>query len=80
MKKKSIGWSYPSSTNAEKFKFKAGCWTLEISDAGQPPTAIAASASRPDMMRLALTMPEPWCVYFLKYGRKDLENHEPDLA
>ena len=42
MRVKQINWSYPSSTNAEKFGFgREGCFTFETSKDGKPPVAHA---------------------------------------
>jgi hypothetical protein len=43
--KKTVDWSYPSSPNAERFGFSAGCWTVStVSSAG--PVAMAGFATR----------------------------------
>jgi hypothetical protein len=60
MTQKSINWSYPSSTNANKFGFKAGCWTVSVGEQSTPPIAIAGFATAEQAVQFALTLPEPW--------------------
>ena len=65
MKMKSIAWSYPTSPNADRFGFRAGCWTVrtvegEGTPAVQPPVAIRGFRTKEEAKDYANTMPELW--------------------
>ena len=65
--KKSIAWSYPSSTNAAKAGYSGvGCWTVETS-AGGPPKAIASFATVNEALAFARGLNLEWCPMFLEY-------------
>lgn len=73
-KTKSIGWSYPSSPNADRFKFKAGCWTVSTTErngiTGIPslPCAVAAFATRAEAEAHGRALPFPWDASYLAGG------------
>ncbi len=65
---KQVEWSYPTSPNADRFKFKTGCWTVETVEGHNPPVARAAFATREEAMQNADTMPYAWNPLFLQFN------------
>jgi hypothetical protein len=64
---KSIGYAYPTSTNAVKFMRPDGCYYVQLEDEGKP-----ASNSRPcDMVKEAETLADsylvPWSDMYKRY-------------
>ncbi len=73
---KSVGWSYPTSSNAKKFGFqKTGCWTVsrEYSHDTKsiPPDALAGFASREEALAAARKMELPWSWSFSQIHPED---------
>lgn len=68
MKTKSIDWSYPSSPNAIRFGFPAGCWTVSRMNGDNPGEAVAGFATEREAIALANTMDIPYGRYWGKYN------------
>lgn len=60
MKTKSIGWSYPTSPNAGKFKFSRGCWVVKIQEDDQIPVAINGFKDKAEAEDYAAKLSFPW--------------------
>lgn len=65
MSTKSIGYSYPTSPNAERFGAPDGCWVVQIIDRKRngepkPPRAISAHPTERAALEVAAGRPEPW--------------------
>lgn len=59
-KTKLITWSYPTSSNAKKFKFTAtGCWSVETQEGIRPPVALRGFASRDEALSFARSLNVP---------------------
>lgn len=63
---KSIDWSYPTSTNASRFKKPAGCWTISLTDwtskdrRSLTTKAVAAFDTKQEAEQAAEAMPQRW--------------------
>ena len=58
---KTVEWSYPSSSNAQKFGFgKSGCYTVETACGCEPPEAIAGFKTLEEAKEFADKMPQAW--------------------
>lgn len=57
---KSIDWSYPTSTNAERFNFKDGCWSVSVGRYGKPPHAVAGFKTKAEAIAHAGLLPYQW--------------------
>lgn len=71
--KKSIEYSYPTSTNAKKFGFyNDGCYTVELHDAVRQstPKAIKGFKTKAEAAIFAETLPNEWSALYLKYNQK----------
>lgn len=69
MKTKQVAYSYPSSQNADRFKFKDGCYTVEtveLEPERQPPIAVAAFKTQAEAIAYAETMVEPWDYFTMQ--------------
>ena len=64
---KSVEWSYPTSPNADRFRFKDGCWTVQIIGKDDMPRTVAGFATRDEAIQNASKMPLPWNRLFLHY-------------
>lgn len=65
---KSVGWSYPTSTNAKRFKKAAGCWTVALlEEKTLLPTYISAHDTKEEAMQAAEKESVPYHWTFLKY-------------
>lgn len=65
--RKSVEWSFPSSTNATRAGFsRAGCWTLNVEDptGRQTPVALASFDTRAQAMETARALPLSWSRAF----------------
>lgn len=65
---KRISWSYPTSSNATKFGFMDGCWTVSIAtyvDGAEKPEkdAVVAFELFHEAVAYAKSMPEPFDKY-----------------
>lgn len=66
--KKTVEYSYPSSTNAKKFGFyNEGCYSVELMDGIKPPKAIAAFKTKAEAINHAEALPNEWHPIYLKY-------------
>lgn len=70
---KTIEWSYPTSSNAERLGFKdTGCWSVERTGlAAATPVAVRGFQERADALVFAKTMPEPFSPLFLHFHPED---------
>jgi len=68
MKTKSLDWSYPTSSNATRFKFKAGCWTVSENRYGHVPFALRGFATREEAIAFASTLVMPWHKTTLRWN------------
>lgn len=60
---KRVAYSYPSSPNACRFKFPAGCWTVETVEYNpdmQPPVAVKGFAKFSEAQKHAESLPYPF--------------------
>ena len=65
---KSVDWSYPTSTNAQRFGCAGvGCWTVNLTTIGEKSAETRAAsggyASEADALRAASTYSEPWASW-----------------
>lgn len=68
MKTKSLDWSYPTSTNAVRFGFKAGCWTICQQQFGHFPIALKGFATRQEALAFAGSLAIPWNGVTLRWN------------
>jgi hypothetical protein len=66
---KTVEYSYPSSTNADRFGFKNGCWCVELIPDNGYPKAIKGFESEKEAVDYAVNMPEPWSACWLHVQR-----------
>jgi hypothetical protein len=67
---KSIEWSYPTSTNANKFGFaNDGCYTVEMVDSfgNNLPKAIKGFATLDEAINYANTLPDEYISYCKRF-------------
>ena len=63
---KSVNWSYPTSTNANRFKKPKGCWTISLTDWSSKEKrtlatkAVAAFDTEQEAEQAAEAMPQKW--------------------
>lgn len=58
---KGVDYSYPSSTNAQRFGFaKQGCWTVSLHSPDHTPIALAAFPTEAMAYDFANQHPAPW--------------------
>lgn len=63
---KQIDYSYPTSSNAVRFKFPNGCWTISFVEGCNPPVAMMAFPDRESAIAHALKITSvPWSKSFL---------------
>lgn len=65
---KSVEWSYPTSTNAKRFGFPKGCWTVSLekfANGAFTAKATAGFATRDEAVNAAAALPEPWAPWGL---------------
>jgi hypothetical protein len=62
---KQIGWSYPTSPNATKFKFPKGCYTVALASGANPPNHIKGFTTLQEASAYAETMPQPYSRFSL---------------
>jgi hypothetical protein len=71
-KTKSVEWSYPTSGNAVRFRFRdTGCWTVETMTKGAAlPVAVAAFLDKGEAISFARrSLPDvPWSRYYLQFN------------
>lgn len=67
MKTKSLDWSYPTSDNAVRFGFKAGCWTINQYQQGRLPLALRGFATREEAITFAETLTLRWNITTLRF-------------
>ena len=69
---KSVGFSYPTSANADKFKMPNGCWNVLISHCSGVPLAIKAFKNEKEATDYANSVLLPWdfCWLFVNNPAK----------
>lgn len=66
-KQKSIGWSYPTSPNAQTFGYNStGCYTVNLGVPGKPARAIKAFTSWDAAKACADMMPNDWSRFTME--------------
>jgi len=73
---KSVEWSYPTSSNAQKFKMgKSGCWSLWMIEAKTLlPFSLYGYKTKADAMQAAKEINLPFTNAFFKY--ENIEHSE----
>lgn len=72
---KSVDWSYPTSTNAARFKKPRGCWTVSLTSwtneerTALGTKAVAAFDTEAEAEAAAEAMPEKWAGWATGYRR-----------
>ncbi len=75
---KHIDYAYPTSTHADQFGFKDGCWVVSVAD--QPHSiaqAVKAFPGKGEALAFARTMPMPWGQIWKMYDA-DVAAEDPD--
>lgn len=64
----SIDWSYPTSPNADRLRFKSGCWTVSCHKASDYPKAIAGFATKEEAIEYARSLNIPFGRLWAQYA------------